>query len=106
MKNLNYPTIDIVETGKKIKRLMITKGFSVSDIQEYLGLSTPQSIYHWFNGRNMPTIDNLYALSELFKVPIDAMVCGTRKIGFVFSKSVQTHRLYAYYERFQKLNAG
>lgn len=43
---------------------------------------------------------------ELFKVPIDAMVCGTRKIGFVFSKSVQTHRLYAYYERFQKLNAG
>jgi len=81
MKNLkDYPIIDIMEAGKKIKRLMITKGFSVSDIQEYLGLSTPQSIYHWFSGRNMPTTDNLYALRELFKVLIDAMVCGTRKI--------------------------
>ena len=29
-------------------------------------------------GVNMPTIDNLYALSELFQVPIDAIVRGNR----------------------------
>lgn len=105
MKNSkNYPTIDIVETGNMIKKLMKSKGLSVCDIQEYLGLSTPQSVYHWFNGRNMPTIDNLYALSELFRVPIDAMVCGARNVRFAFSQTIPTHRLYVYYERIQKLN--
>jgi hypothetical protein len=39
---------------------------NVKDIQGFLELSTSQSIYHWFDGRNLPTIDNLYALSELF----------------------------------------
>lgn len=28
---------------------------------------------------NAGTIDNLYALSELFEVPIDYLVCGNRK---------------------------
>lgn len=32
----------------------------------------------WTDGVNMPTIDNLYALSELLQVQIDAIVCGNR----------------------------
>lgn len=55
------------------------RGLTVKDIQEYLELSTPQSIYHWFDGRNLPTLDNLYALSELFEVPLDLLVCGNRE---------------------------
>jgi len=31
------------------------------------------------DGNNVPTVDNLYALSELFQVPIDAMVRGNRE---------------------------
>lgn len=55
------------------------RGLTVKDIQEYLELSTPQSIYHWFDGRNLPTLDNPYALSELFEVPLDLLVCGNRE---------------------------
>lgn len=69
-----YPVIDITKTGQNMKRIMQLKGFTVKDIQEFLELSTPQSIYHWFDGRNLPTIDNLYALSELFQIPVDAML--------------------------------
>ena len=74
-----YPVIDMARTGQNIKRIMKLKGLNVKDIQEFLELSTPQSIYHWFDGRNLPTIDNLYALSELFHLPVDALLVGNRK---------------------------
>ena len=61
-----YPTIDMKATGRNIKRIMRAKGISVKEVQKYLGLSAPQGIYHWLDGRSMPTVDNLYALSELF----------------------------------------
>lgn len=70
-----YPIIDMHRTGKKIKQLMQVRGLTVREIQEYLGLAAPQSIYHWFDGRNLPTVDNLYALSKLFQVPVDSMLC-------------------------------
>ena len=74
-----YPVVDLERTGQNIKRIMQLKGLSVKDVQDFLELSTPQSIYHWFDGRNLPTIDNLYALSQWFGIPIDAIVCGNRK---------------------------
>ena len=86
------PKIDILGTGLRIKQIMQEKNFTVKDIQDYLGFGTAQSIYHWFKGRNMPTIDNLYALSELFGVPIDEMICGNRK------NTVRRHRLFSYCE--------
>lgn len=59
---------------------MDRRGFSVKDIQEYLGLASVQSVYHWLNGISMPTIDNLYALSELFQVTVDDMICGNKTV--------------------------
>ena len=53
-----YPVIDMVRTGQNIKRIMQFKGLTVKDVQEFLELSTPQSIYHWFDGRNLPRIKN------------------------------------------------
>ena len=93
-----YPVIDMARTGQNIKRIMKLKGLNVKDIQEFLELSTPQSIYHWFDGRNLPTIDNLYALSELFQVTIDEIVCGNRKPFGDSGRQI----LRAYYEIMQE----
>ena len=73
------PQIDMHKTGQNIKDMMGMKGMTAKDVQEYLGLAAVQSIYHWFAGRSLPTVDNLYALSELLCVPIDALVCGNRE---------------------------
>lgn len=54
-----YPVIDVKRTGQNIKRIMRLRGLTVKDIQEFPELSTPQSIYHWFDGRNLPTIDKI-----------------------------------------------
>lgn len=53
----------------------------------------------------MPTIDNLYALSELFQVRIDDMICGSRK-KYVYQPKIQRKkRLYAYYLEFNSRTA-
>lgn len=77
--NEKYPHIDAYRTGQNIKWIMRFKGFTVRDLQAYLSLSVPQTIYRWFEGRNLPSIDNLYALSGLFGVPMDALVAGDRE---------------------------
>ena len=77
-----YPVIDIERTGQNIKHIMQMRGMTVKDIQLFLGLSTPQSIYHWLEGRNLPTLDNLYALSELFCLPIDELIKGNGKFEY------------------------
>ena len=78
----SLPKIDMYKTGQNIKRIMLEQGMTVKDIQAYLGLAAPQSIYHWFDGRSLPSVDNLYVLSELFCMPIDMLVRGDRKENF------------------------
>lgn len=103
----NYPVIDMVRTGQNIKHIMQRKGMTVKNIQEFLELSTPQSIYHWFDGRNLPTVDNLYALSELFQLPVDALLKGSRKYeyGYVSFQEAVCQRMRVYYEHLLQLQA-
>lgn len=100
-----YPVIDMVRTGQNIKRIMQHKGLTVRDIQEFLALSTPQSIYHWFDGRSIPTIDQLYALSEFFQLPVDALLVGNRKFGRKYPNDMY-QRALMYYEKMLELKAG
>jgi transcriptional regulator with XRE-family HTH domain len=101
-----YPVIDMVRTGQNIKRIMQTRGLTVKEIQEFLKLSTPQSIYHWFDGRNLPTIDNLYALSELFHLPVDALLKGNRQYEYRLEENATYRRALVYYKKIQQLHAG
>ena len=100
-----YPVVDLERTGQNIKRIMQLKGLSVKDVQDFLELSTPQSIYHWFDGRNLPTIDNLYALSELFQLPVDAMLVGNRKFESRCQNDMY-QRVLVYYEKLNELKAS
>ncbi len=73
-----YPTINMKATGIRLRQIMDQKKLTAKDVQKYLGLSCVQSIYRWLNGCSMPSVDNLYALSELFQMPIDDMIVGNR----------------------------
>ena len=74
-----YPVIDKVKTGKQLKQLIKNKGYTIKDIQQYLSLSCIQTIYRWFDGINIPSVDNLYALSALLQVPIDRLIIGNKE---------------------------
>ena len=68
------PVLSLEATGKNIKQLRIERGISVKELQGILGFDNPQAIYNWERGRNMPSIDNLLILSEVFKVSINTIV--------------------------------
>ena len=102
-----FPTINLKETGINLRRIMDKRGIEPKDVQEYLNLASAQSVYNWCNGINMPTIDNLYALSQLLQVPMDTIVRGNKKA--ILPKTVvvledrRDKRLYAYYKRIYEM---
>ena len=68
---MNYPVINLAETGKRIKWLRKRSGYSVSELQEFFGLEHPNAIYKWQKGESLPTVDNLLALSVIFKISMN-----------------------------------
>ena len=74
MGTKSYPVIDLVATGKNISRLRKAQGLSVSELQEYFGFDAPQAIYKWQQGKSLPSIDNLYALSEMLGVSMNEIL--------------------------------
>lgn len=102
-----FPTINLKETGINLRRIMDKSGIMPKDIKEFLNLGSIQTVYNWFNGLNMPTVDNLYALSQFLQVPIDEIICGNRKVivqePIVIIENPRTRRLYAYYKQLNKM---
>ena len=91
------PTIYKKKTGQRIRELMELHRISVKEIKEYLSLGSVQGIYQWLNGTTMPSIDNLYALSSLFRVPLDRLVCGNRRPFAQEREAAARKRMLTYY---------
>jgi len=73
-----YPVIDPVATGENIRRLRVERGMTVRELQGYFGFEEPRAIYKWQKGESLPTVDNLYALSALFEVPMEQIIIPLR----------------------------
>ena len=69
-----FPVIDLAATGNNIRRLRMARGLTVRDLQSYFGFEEPRAIYKWQKGESLPTVDNLYALGNLFEVPMDQIL--------------------------------
>ena len=71
---VEYPVIDVYATGKNIERLRKEKGLRVKDISSYMGFLEPQAVYKWQQGKALPSLDNMYALSILFHVSMEEIL--------------------------------
>lgn len=69
-----YPPIDFEQTGINLKSIINAAGYDVKDIQYYLHLSCPQSIYRWFKGKILPSVEHLNALSLLLGVHMEELL--------------------------------
>ncbi|MBR5933954.1 MAG: helix-turn-helix transcriptional regulator [Treponema sp.] len=90
MENINTiskPVIDLKQTGIQIKNLRTVNGFSIHDIQAIFGFEYPQAVYAWEQGKNIPSIDNLLVLADLFGVPVENIV-ATKKVTVTLSSKV------------------
>lgn len=69
-----YRSIDQEKTGIKIKEMLNEAGYDVNYVQEYLHLACPQSIYRWFKGKILPSVEHLCALSRLLGVHMEELL--------------------------------
>lgn len=70
------PVIDVPATSKNLKSLREAHNITVAQIQQFLGMENPQSIYTWENAESkvLPRLDNLVTLAKLYKVTIDELI--------------------------------
>ena len=94
--------IDKTKTGQQIRLLMEKRGVTVKDVRDALSLACVQSVYHWLDGQSMPKLDNLYALSDLLRVPMDMLVCGNRRYDPVIIVPSGAERMFRYYMLIQE----
>ena len=59
------PVVNMIETGKNIKKMREKAGMTVKEVQQVFGFSTPQAIYRWEYGKTIPCVDNLVILAAV-----------------------------------------
>ena len=82
---MDFPVIDLKATGKKLKVMCKQAGYTPIKLKRILGLGCVQTVYKWFQGENVPSIENFYALSLLLGVQMEEIL--------VF-KNVADHSLF------------
>lgn len=101
-----YQAIDQINTGIRLKTLIMATGYDVKDIQEYLYLSCPQPVYRWFKGSILPSVEHLYALSQLLHVHMeDLLVLQGQPVKdgmSVWGQEAATARVLTYRKRMRK----
>lgn len=99
-----YPNIDMQRTGRKLKQMIESAGYTPRMIQEFLHLSCVQPIYRWYKGLILPTVDHLLMLSELLGVHMEdflvkknvvPMTCDVEQYSLYNAQK----RLVAYYNK-------
>ena len=85
---------------------MEKRGVTVKDVRDALSLACVQSVYHWLDGQSMPTLDNLYILSDLLRVPMDMLVVGDRSYHPIKEAGTHPCRLLSYYRMMQEYMAA
>lgn len=102
-----YQSIDQAKTGMKLKIMIREAGYDVRYIQEYLHLSCPQSIYRWFKGKVLPSVEHLYSLSRLLNVHMEELLVLHDKTESNFEmnllEDLTTKRLMAYVKHFVRV---
>lgn len=108
MQNYNYPNIDMQRTGALLKKKVEEAGYTVKELQEKLMLSCPQPIYRWFKGKVLPSINHLYALSQLLHVHMEELLVPESQMHIMINTwqtvpCAELTRIYSYLRRIRQV---
>ena len=71
---MKYPVINSEKTGKNIKKIISRSGMKMDDVMNYLGIAERSSLYRWFRGERIPSLENMLALSALLGISVNDIV--------------------------------
>lgn len=89
MKAKKYTGIDMKKTGEWLRFISRFRGIAVKELCIALAMGSPQSIYGWFAGRTLPSLDNYYALSRFLGMQLGELIVGQdEEVPEPFAKKV------------------
>lgn len=99
-------SIDMEKTGVNIKRCVRASGYSIREIMEITGVTVEQTIYKWYRGESIPSLETQLVLCMLFDIPITGLLVLKDNVPafadqLPFSEKFsekQRHRLLAYFQ--------
>ena len=68
------PEIDVKATGLNICSRLEAHEILKSELRLYLGYTSAEAIYRWPEGKNLPTLQNLYAISQILGISINELL--------------------------------
>jgi len=68
------PVIDVKATGRNICSRLEAHEILKSELRLYLGYTSAEAIYRWPKGKNLPTLQNFYAISRILGVSINDLL--------------------------------
>ena len=71
---MEYPMVSLEKTGRRMKEKVKECGDTTKEIMEYMGFRHPKSIYAWYRGDSLPTLENMIALSVLLHVSVNELI--------------------------------
>ena len=103
-QKLTYPNIDMQRTGRKLKNMLESAGYTPRMIQDYLHLSCVQPIYRWYKGLILPSVDHLLMLSELLNVHMEELLVKKNAVLVIYNvekcyAQAAQKRFIAYYKK-------
>ena len=66
--------IDAVATGKRIQELRKQRELRVTDISDRMGFYEPQAVYKWMRGESLPTLQNMFCLSQILETSMEDII--------------------------------
>lgn len=61
-------------TGLQIRQMMTDRGITVAQLQDWLEIDSPQAVYKWLHGVNLPSVTHLHGLSQILGVTIEEIL--------------------------------
>ena len=58
----------------QIRQMMIDRGITVTQLQNWLEIDSCQAVYKWLHGVNLPSVTHLHGLSQILDVKIDEIL--------------------------------
>lgn len=71
---MEYPMINVEETGIRIREKIKESGYTTKEIAEYMGFRHTKSVYSWYRGAALPSLENMVALSSLLMVSVNELI--------------------------------
>ena len=74
MNHFRFPAIDTKRTGEHLRDMFRERNISPKKIQELLRIGSTQTIYDWYKGRTLPSLDNMVALGRLLGCSVEELL--------------------------------